>query len=158
MQSDTLTTKPTVPANSGTTVPGLADSAVERALFIPELLEMVLENVRLCDLFNAAAVCRTWKAIFENSHPLHIKAQLKNDPNGKCCEDEFDHKLGLLVAAQAPNPARNNTIFFELSFLRVEYRPIRLTANLRRCLATQPACKEMAVETWCCGPEREYII
>ena len=128
-------------------------SAAHKVFQITELLEQILGDVRLCDLFRAAAVCTRWNIIFENSPALQKKAYLIPDPYASDYEDLFDDELGLVVNAHSPSLAEDGILYFELffSFESGNHELIRLTANLRRCLATQPPCKKMRVTPWCCS-------
>ena len=133
--------------------PGISASAT-KLLFLPELLEKILNGVQLCDVFQAAGVCRSWKVIFEGSHSLQVKAQLKNDPRAASHEHDFDAKLGLFITSHY----HNSTISFELGFAFRKHAPIQLTKNLRKCFATQPSCQEMSVGPLCCLDDIEYIV
>ena len=59
-------------------------------------------------------------------------------------------ELALLVNCQMPFVVEDGTLYWELLFSFDEHMPIKLTSNLRKCLATQPPCTEMEAIPVCC--------
>jgi hypothetical protein len=128
---------------------------------------IVTENVTLCDLFRAAGVCRKWKLVFEGSGKLQRKARLISDDTFHEDELEIEDipmflKKGMLCRPEDVQVNPNRYYYF----FRIHVCPrdgydslrTRLSNNIRRCFATQPAVKTLMVEPRCCrGSGREEL-
>ena len=144
-------------------------TAAHKVFRTTELLEKVLldKHVGVIDLFNAAAVSRTWKSTFEGSKSLQVKAQLEADMNAECFVPCFHLPGGLTLLDGSPIDIlitrhmsygdRVSKLYFDVFYILDYHGPIRITPNLRRCLATQPPCKTMVARPRCCGDGREKI-
>ena len=148
------------PTANGTVV--LSDpptqSTAHKVFQVPELLEQILDELDPCDLFEAAAVSHTWKSTFDGSIQLQKRAQLVDD-NSLEWDDEwcdFGDKLRLGVNYHLSH-FKKSKVHFHLSFSQDADGPLKITPNLRKCFATQPACHQMLVKPLCCDEECEVI-
>ena len=134
-----------------------ATSPADKVLLLPELAAKILDELDTCDLFRASAVCRTWKTVFDETKSLQVKADLEKDLDAGYREEVFDKELGLEITYSTVMLAKNGTLDVDVYFNFESHVLIQVTLNLRKCLASQPACKELSVEPRCCAGEWQII-